>query len=558
MFHVEHVPRGTLKHSMNSPQKHHGKLVDLFSEEIYDAEITVIDGKIFSIQKSSTTTGSYILPGLVDSHVHIESSMLTPQHFSRIAVSHGTVAAVSDPHEIANVLGLDGVQYMIENASGAEMKFFFGAPSCVPATSFESSGAQISADDIRYLFEKKNLKFLSEMMNYPGVIHNNPEVWEKIMVAKKYNRKIDGHAPGLSGANLDKYVQAGIDTDHECSGIQEALEKIEKGMIVQIREGSAAKNFEALWTLIDKFPNKVFLCSDDLHPDDLLDGHINKLLKRGVVKGINLFNLLRAVTVNPVRHYNLPVGLLRVGDSADFIRVDDLISFRVSETYIGGNIVFDKVRGLKEVSEQKIVNKFMANRIINNTLIVPPTSKRVKVISVEDGELITGSFVASLEVSGNDLVSDVSQDVLKLVVLNRYEQEAPSIAFIKNFSLKKGALASSISHDSHNIIAVGVSNTEIAECINWVIDNKGGVAVHDGSEITGIPLPIAGIISDEKAEVVARQYKKINNLAAGIGCHLKAPFMTLSFMALLVIPELKLSNKGLFDGSKFCFTSLYE
>jgi len=558
MFHVEHVPRGTLKTLMNSSQKHIGKLVDLFTEEIYDAEIVVRNGKIQSIEKSSTKSSSYILPGLVDSHIHIESSMLTPQHFSRIAVSHGTVATVSDPHEIANVLGLDGVRYMIENALGAELKFFFGAPSCVPATSFESSGAEISADDIEYLFEKKGLKFLSEMMNYPGVIYDDPEVIRKIEIAKRHKRKIDGHAPGLTGANLVKYIQAGIDTDHECSGIEEALEKIERGMIVQIREGSAAKNFDALWTLVDKFPDMVFLCSDDLHPDDLLDGHINKLLKKGVEKGINLFNLLRAVSINPIRHYDLPVGLLKVGNSADFIRVDDLVSFRVSETYIGGKKVFDRLEGLKEVPPQRILNKFEAKRIEENSLVVPPKSNSVKVITVEDGELLTKFFVASLEAVQDDLVSDISQDILKMAVLNRYENEMPSLAFINNFSLKKGALASSISHDSHNIIAVGVSNTEIAECINWIIDNRGGVAVHDGIGVTGIPLPIAGIISDQKAETVASLYKNINNVAEGIGCSLKAPFMTLSFMALLVIPDLKLSNKGLFDGCNFCFTSLYE
>lgn len=542
---------------MNVSKKYRGNLVDIFNEEIYPAEITVKKGKIVSIQKSTKKTDSYILPGLIDSHIHIESSMLTPQHFGRIALSHGTVAVVSDPHEIANVLGLEGVKYMIENAEGSDMNFFFGAPSCVPATKFESSGAKLTADEIESLFKDQNLLFLSEIMNYPEVIYGNTEVNRKIQIAKKYNKKIDGHAPGLTGKDLQTYIDAGIETDHECSTLHEATEKINRGMIIQIREGSAAKNFEALWTLIDKYPNKVFLCTDDLHPDDLLKGHINRLLKKGIEKGINIFNLLRAVTVNPINHYKLNLGLLRVGDIADFIRVENLVSFKVLETYISGKKVFDLDSGLSKITEQKIINKFNAKHISEDSLIVPSLSNHVKVISAYDGELITKSFTAKL-VGNLDLNSDTNQDILKLVVLNRYVSEPPAVAFIHNFNLKKGAIASSIAHDSHNIIGVGVNNTEISECINWIISNKGGVAIHNGSQIFGIPLPIAGIISNQKAEEVARKYKEINKIAKDLGCLLKAPFMTLSFMALLVIPELKLSNKGLFDGNTFAFTSLYE
>jgi len=542
---------------MKTPEKYFGNLVDLFRKEVYSAEILVENGIIKSIQRTSTSVDSFIMPGLIDSHIHIESSMLTPQHFGRIALSHGTVATVSDPHEIANVLGIEGVQYMIENAAGSEMKFYFGAPSCVPATRFESSGAEVSSEDIELLFRNYNLLFLSEVMNYPGVIYDDKEVTNKLGIAKKYDRRIDGHAPGLAGDNLQKYIDAGIETDHECSDLEEAIEKIKRGMIIQIREGSAAKNFDALWPLIDKYPDKVFLCSDDLHPDDLLDGHINKLLKKAVEKGVDIFNLIRTVTVNPANHYKLNLGLLRVGDRADFIRVDDLVSFKVSETYINGIKVFDRATGLQPISKQKVQNKFVAIPISEEDLIVSPQNKRVKVISVENGELITKSFLATLS-GETDLVSDIKQDILKLVVLNRYSPEPPAIAFIHNFNLKKGAIASSIAHDSHNIIATGVSNKEIAECINWIISNKGGVAIHNGSEILGIPLPIAGIISDQKAESVAEKYKEINKMAENIGCRLTAPIMTLSFMALLVIPELKLSNKGLFNGKTFSFTSLFE
>jgi adenine deaminase len=552
MFHVEQK-----KAYMSEAKKYIGNMVDLFNEEIYGAEITVKDGKIISIQRKETENSSFILPGLIDSHIHIESSMLTPQQFGRVALSHGTVATVSDPHEIANVLGIEGVKYMIENAAGSDLRFFFGAPSCVPATEFESSGAQLSPGEIEILFKESNLTFLSEMMNYPGVILGDKEILSKIQIAKEYNKRIDGHAPGLRGNDLQIYIDAGIETDHECSTLSEATEKINRGMIIQIREGSAAKNFEALWTLIDKYPGKVMLCSDDLHPDDLMEGHINRLLKQASEKKINLYNLLRTVTVNPVLHYGLGMGLLRVGDNADFIMVDDLKSFSVSKTYISGINVYDRSMGLREMPGQKIINKFNAKEISNDSLIIPNRGKKVKVISVKDRELITTSFIALLK--GNpDLSSDIKQDILKLVVLNRYESEPPGLAFIHNFNLKKGAMASSIAHDSHNIIATGVENSEIAECINWIISNRGGVAIHDGTQVIGLPLPIGGIISAEKAEYVAEKYKEINKIAHHLGCRLRSPFMTLSFMALLVIPELKLSNRGLFDGKNFRFTSLYE
>lgn len=534
-----------------------GKLVDVFKKDIYNAEIQISGGVIVSVKKSDTPSDTYLLPGLVDSHIHIESSMLTPFNFGRIAVSHGTVATVSDPHEIANVLGLQGVKFMIKNAKSSDLKFYFGAPSCVPATNFETSGATVSVADIEYLFDKYNLLFLSEVMNFPGVIYEDPEILKKILVSKKRKKRIDGHAPGLTGTDLSKYINSGIETDHECSTYMEAVEKINKGMIVQIREGSAAKNFEALWPLIDAFPDKVFLCSDDLHPDDLMLGHINLLLKKGVEKGLNIFNLLRSVTVNPINHYNLKVGLLRVGDEADFIRVENLITFPVIETYISGKKIYDKSKGLIETQKQQVINNFFARPITEGDLIVPNLNKNVKVISVTDGELLTQKFSARLR-GTPDLVSDTTRDVLKLVVLNRYTPEKPAISFIHNFNLKKGAIAGSVAHDSHNIIATGTNDREIVECINWIIENKGGIAVHTGEGIFGLPLPIAGIISDKNAEYVAQEYTRINNMTRELGCKLKSPFMTLSFMALLVIPELKLSNKGLFDGKKFEFTDIYD
>ena len=536
-----------------------GNLVDVFNEEIYPAEISIEAGIIVSIDRVSTKTTDYLLPGFIDSHIHIESSMLTPQNFSRIAVSHGTLAVVSDPHEIANVLGIEGVRYMIDNAKQAEIKFFFGAPSCVPATSFESSGGNIGPDEIESLFQNEKLHYLSELMNYPGVIYNDEEVLRKISIAKQYRKPIDGHAPGLTGKDLKKYIDSGILTDHECASLDEAVEKIKLGMIVQIREGSAAKNFEALWPLIDKYPDKVFLCSDDLHPDDLVKGHINLLVSKAVKRGVGLFNVLKAVTVFPNKHYSLNMGMLRQGDSADFIKVDNLETFNVLESYLSGKKVYDKNSKLPDVLPQKLINNFIVDEITPDDLVIHPQSNNnVKVISVIEGELITKSFSAIIKNSNGDLVSDIENDILKLTVVNRYQKETPALAFIHNFKLKKGAIAGSIAHDSHNIIAVGVSNIEISECINWIIKNKGGIAIHNGKQVFGIPLPIAGIISDQSAEIVGEQYSNLNKLASELGCDLRAPFMTLSFMALLVIPELKLSNKGLFDGLNFSFTSLFD
>lgn len=534
-------------------------MVDVFKEEIYPAEISIEEGIIVSIERTAKKTTEFILPGFIDSHIHIESSMLTPQNFSRIAVSHGTLAVVSDPHEIANVLGIEGVRYMIENAEKATIKFFFGAPSCVPATDFESSGGKIGPDEIEALFKNEKLHYLSEVMNYPGVIYNDEEVHRKIAVAKQYKKPIDGHAPGLTGEALKKYIDAGILTDHECASIDEAIEKIRLGMIVQIREGSAAKNFEALWPLIDKYPEQVFLCSDDLHPDDLVNGHINLLVSKAVKKGVGLFNVLKAVTVFPNKHYALNMGMLRVGDSADFIKVKNLESFKVLESYLEGVKVYNHNNGLVDVLPQQHINNFVVDEITPDDLVIKPNGyNKVKVISVIEGELITKSFSTILENVNGDLISDVKNDILKITVINRYQKETPAVAYVHNFKLRNGAIAGSIAHDSHNIIAVGVSNEEITECVNWIIRNQGGIAIHTGEKVIGIPLPIAGIISDQKAEIVGEHYSNLNKLATELGCELWAPFMTLSFMALLVIPELKLSNRGLFDGVNFNFTSLFD
>jgi adenine deaminase len=532
-------------------------IVDILKKEIYAGEIFVSGGKIESVKRIQEKCSNYILPGFIDAHVHIESSMLIPSEFARLAVVHGTVATVSDPHEIANVSGIDGIKYMIENGNQVPFKFYFGAPSCVPATGFETAGKQITAGDIEHLFKDYGLKYLSEMMNFPGVIFNDPEVMKKIDVAKRYNKPIDGHAPGLTGDDLKKYVSAGITTDHEAFTLKEGLEKISLGMKILIREGTAARNFEALHSLITSHNEMVLLCSDDKHPDDLVKGHINLLVKKAIEYGHDLFLVLKTACINPAKHYKLDVGLLKEGDYADFIIAKDLKNFEVLRTYINGELVAEegetKIKSFKPLA----INNFKAFQKTPADFEVKSKNKKIRVIEAIDGQLITNLLVYEPKVNNGMIVSDTENDVLKIAVINRYENTKPSVGFIKNFGLQKGAIASSIAHDSHNIIAVGVSDEDICIGINSIIANEGGISIVNDNEVNILPLPVGGIMSNDDGYSVAESYSKISQFPKQIGCTLKAPFMTLAFMALLVIPSIKLSDKGLFDGNKFQFIDLF-
>jgi adenine deaminase len=534
------------------------KLVDVVGREIFPVKLAIENGIIVGRERISGSPDSYILPGFVDSHVHIESSMVSPTEFSRAAIPHGTVGTVSDPHEIANVLGMDGVKYMIDNAQNTPLKILFGAPSCVPATAYESSGAVISSSDISEMLNWEGIGYLSEMMNYPGVIFKDKEVIGKLEAARKISYPIDGHAPGVKGEDLKKYVEGGISTDHECFTIEEAREKISHGMNIQIREGSGAKNFDNLVPLLNESPEKVMFCSDDLHPDDLLKGHINLLVRRAVDKGYDLFDVLRAAGFNAIEHYNLDIGLLRVGDPADFIIVDSLKDWNISKVCINGSFCFEQ----GEVKLGKVTantpNNFVAEEITEEALIVKPEGNCIKLIQAIDGELITKKGNSKINQDVENVVSDIEKDILKLTVVNRYEKGMSAVAFIKGFGLHKGAIASSIGHDSHNIICAGASDREIKEAINWIIRNKGGIVAYDGENFTGLPLPVAGIMTNQTVAVAAEMYKKASALTYSMGSKLAAPFMTLAFMSLLVIPELKLSDKGLFDGNTFSFTSLFD
>lgn len=533
-----------------------GRIVDIDQRKIYSGAITVKNGVIQKIQSETHNETSYILPGFVDAHIHIESSMLVPSEFAKIAVCHGTVASVSDPHEIANVLGIEGVEFMIENGKKTPFKFNFGAPSCVPATNFESAGAVIDAEGIKTLLQHPEIKYLAEMMNYPGVIFDDEEVHKKINWAKNYNKPVDGHAPGLRGDDLSKYIAAGISTDHECFTYNEALEKLQKGMKVIIREGSAAKNFGALIDLLPEFYEQIMFCSDDKHPDDLLLGHINQLCARAVARGIDVFKVLQVACVNPVQHYNLEVGLLKQGHNADFIMVEDLLNFKVSSTYINGELVFQNGKSLIEPVKFNTPNNFNTYFKQVSDFKVASRSNRIRVIEALDGQLVTNEIHAETLAHNGNLISDIDKDILKITVVNRYQNEMPAMAFIKNFGLKHGAIASSVAHDCHNILAVGVNDALICKAVNAIIKHKGGIAVVTEDSEDVMALPIAGIMSDLDGETVGKSYEILSNKAKSLGSQLQAPFMTLSFMALLVIPKLKLSDKGLFDGEQFCFTNV--
>lgn len=535
-----------------------GNLVDIIGERIFPAKITVENGKISKIERASEKLDEYLIPGFVDSHIHIESSMLPPAEFARLAVVHGTVATVSDPHEIANVLGIEGVNYMIKNGEQVPFKFYFGAPSCVPATPFETSGAEIGAEEIERLLKTDKIKYLSEMMNFPGVLNGAPDVTEKIELAEKYGKPSDGHSPGLQGEEAKKYVSAGISADHECFSMREALDKISYGMKIQIREGSAAKNFDELYPLMDTHNEMTMLCSDDKHPDDLVAGHINLLVKKAVARGVKPMDALKSATLNPVTHYNLDVGLLREGDDADFILIDNLKNFGVIETYVKGNLVARKRKSLIESVDSDIVNNFKATSKTIEDFQIEAESKNVRAIGATDGDLTTKETEAQINIENGKAVSNVDSDILKIAVVNRYENAQPAIAFIKNFGLKKGAIATSVAHDSHNIIATGVEDEDILLAVNSLIKTKGGMAVASDGSVETLPLPIAGLMTDADGYETAAKYKELTQKANSLGSKMSAPFMTLSFMALLVIPKLKLSDKGLFDGEKFEFVDLFK
>ncbi|TFH38425.1 MAG: adenine deaminase [Bacteroidia bacterium] len=533
-----------------------GKIVDIHNRRIFNGCITVKDGEIISIDEIGEECPLYLLPGFIDAHVHIESSMLTPAGFAAVAVTHGTVAVVCDPHEIANVLGVEGINFMIDNASTVPMDFYFGVPSCVPATSFESNGATVGIKEISELLKRSDIKLLSEMMNFPGVLEGDSEVLEKLGAARLAGKPVDGHAPGLKGEQLKKYIGAGISTDHEATTLEEAREKIKGGMHILIREGSAARNLEALHGLIDEEPDMVMLCCDDIHPEMLMKRHINSIVVRLVEQGHDLYDVLRASSLNPVAHYKLETGLLRVGDKADFIAVDNLIEFNTISTWIEGREVYSGGEIRFDIPTIVPINRFNATPVLRGELMVVRMGTKIRVMELFDGELYTGEIIEECA-AGKIVYAQPEKDLLKIVVKERYRDNPPVCGFIKGFGIGRGAFASSVAHDSHNIIAVGVDDDSIAGAINEVIRMKGGLSVYDAGKVDSVSLNIGGIMTDVPCGTIATRYDELTELVKSMGCPLQSPFMTLSFMALLVIPELKIGDRGLFKLSDFSFVELF-
>jgi len=542
----------------NSTYTVKGNVVNPVERTIKGAEITVENGKIVSINFSEPIAGPFILPGFIDSHVHIESSMLLPSRFAEMAVKHGTIAVVTDPHEVANVAGVSGVRFMQANSQKVPFKFFFGVPSCVPASPLEKSGAVLDAKQVSGLIAEENFYFLAEMMNFPGVINYDEEVTRKISAAKKSNKPIDGHVPGLIGEMLQKYVSSGISTDHECSTQAEAEEKIRLGMKIQIREGSAAKNFDNLSPLLSKYPKDVMFCTDDCHPDYLKQGHINKIVSRAMAKGHDLFDTIYAATITPIEHYNLPLGKLRIGDPADFILVNNLEDFEVIETHIQGRLVYKDGNVQFSQPNEKPDNFIFRDKFIGDLSVIA-TGSKMHLIEAIDGELLTKNLLIDAPVEqGNEVFANPQNDILKIVLLDRYSNTLPQVAFIKGFGLKKGALAASIAHDSHHIVAVGCDDISLKASLKWVVSNRGGLCFFNGEEGDGLQLPYFGLMTDENGEKVSRVYEQLNQKVKEFGCSLESPFMTASFMALTVIPEIKINHNGLFDSINFKTISLFE
>ena len=562
-------------------------VLDVLTDSVYPARITVADGifkeivPIVTDEVLDVDVEGLILPGFIDAHIHIESTMLTPAQFAKVAVRHGTTGVVCDPHEIANVCGIRGIEFMIENASQVPFNFYFTAPSCVPATSFETAGAVLDSSDIEYLLQMDEIVALGEMMNFPGVLNGDEEVIRKLELAREYKKPIDGHAPLLSGRDLDKYIEQYIITDHECSSFQEAIEKKQKGMKIMVRDGSSAKDMEALFDFSDRIehwknqesfgiiPNEVlerrihspifdFIVSDDKHPNDLIDGHLDKSIKKAVDLGVDVIKAIEMVTINPAAHYKLDAGAIVTGAKADFIVIDNIDDFNILKTYVCGECVFDGENVLFDVPEIEAHNSMNTGKKTADDFEIhfDGDEAEVNVIECYNGELLTSKTTAKLLTKGGKIQSDIYEDVLKIAVVERYGDNNVANGFIKGFGLNKGAIASSVAHDSHNIVVVGYDAEMMAEAVNMVIENKGGISVVSEDFADALSLPIAGLMTNKDANAVAKKLKILHHMASALGCKLDSPFMTMAFMSLLVIPSLKISDKGLFDVDAFEFTDV--
>jgi len=543
----------------------HGSLVNVYSGNISESYIGVKDGRIIYVggkpiraTKNLDVGSKFILPAYIDGHVHIESSLVTPSQFALAAIPRGTCCVVADPHEIANVCGVEGIKYMIEDSARTPLKIYFMIPSCVPATNLETSGAKIGLKEIEELKGLKQILGLGEVMNFPGVIKGEEEVMAKIRACE--GMVIDGHAPGLRGEELCAYIAAGVMSDHESVTAEEAMEKISLGMWVMIREGSTAKNLSELAAIVSKgCPERVMLVTDDQHADDLLaEGHLDHVLRRAVEEGIDPVDAVRMVTVKPAEYFGLRrLGGVSPGKCADMVIVDDLKEFKAEMVFIDGRIVAKEGKYLGSVG-RSIVKKEVEKTVHIGELLPadlkvihrgPEGKVETRVIEVVPDQIITNEMLCELPVENGEVLPDLEKDIVKICVVERHRETGRiGKGFVKGFGLKEGALASTVAHDSHNIIAMGVSDDEICRAVNRLREINGGLVAVNGNEVKSeLPLPIAGLMSDRGVEFVAERMDELNKSASDLGCHLRSPFMALSFLALPVIPKLKITDLGLVD-----------
>lgn len=560
-----------------------GNLVNVITKEIYKATIGIKNGKIVYVgdgennglknevnSKKILHTNKFLLPSFIDSHIHIESSTLIPSEFAKLAVKHGTCAVITDPHEIANVLGVEGIKFMIENSKDTPIEIYFNIPSCVPAAEGFETSEKINIEDTKQLKKNKRILGLAEVMNFPGVINCNPEIIKKIKLFNSKNFVIDGHSPNLKGNLLNAYVLF-IRSDHESMNYGEAIEKLRKGMYLMIREGSAAKNLDVLKDIIK---NKIstdncMLCCDDIHADELNERHIDLLIKKAIEMGMDAVDAIRMATINPANYFNLKnLGAIAIGRNANITIVNDLKDFKVDTVIFKGKVVVSNGKFILRTKQRKISEKF-TNTIkirkfcIDNLKIKARKKKgkeKVRVIKAINGKIFTEERIEEISIKDGFLTEDTRRDILKIVVVDRHKGENFCVGFVKNFGIKSGAIASSISHDAHNVIAVGSDDVSFIKAISEIDKIQGGIVVvcknkDNEDKIYSLPLRIAGLMSDNTEEVL-KNTDVLKKKAKEIGCKLNEPFMTLSFLTLSVIPELKITDKGLVDVRDFKFVDL--
>ena len=545
-----------------------GSLVNVLSGEIYEADIAVFDGQVVGIGSYSgreevTVKGKYITPGFIDGHVHIESSMVEVREFAKAVVPLGTTSVVIDPHEIANVFGLEGIQYMLKSAKFNPLNVFLMLPSCVPATQFETSGSSLKGFDLYPLLTGKWVLGIGEVMNYPGVLARDQDLLDKITMADV--KRVDGHAPNLSGMDLCAYVAAGVRSDHEGTSVEEVQEKLRLGLHIMIREGSLTKNLKVLLPLITPYNiSRCFFVTDDRHPRDILEeGHIDFMVRTAIKAGVDPVAAVRLATLNGAEYFKLDrLGAVAPGYTADLLVLDSLDKVKVEKVFKRGVLVAENG---KLVESQLNPPKIMLRSSINIKFLtlddfkIPARGKKVRAIELRPGDIKTGEWVADATIVDGLAVSDPTRDIIKIMVIERHHaSENIARAFLKGLGLKRGALASSVSHDSHNIVVAGVNDEDMLEAVIEICRMKGGLAVvADGKVLARVPLPVAGLMSEGTMAEVRDAIQHIDRVSREVGITMEEPFMALSFVTLAVMPDLKLTDLGLFDVRKFKFVDVF-